>query len=68
LSLYLITGSHAAKTVNAFGEIGSHVRMAEIFFPVQVIFSFGISHIADTHSGSNGLEFAVVVYLAGEAI
>ena len=67
-SLHFITGTHTTKTIDAFGKIGSHVRMTEIFFPVQMIFSFGITNITDANSCCNGLQFAIIIYFAGKAI
>jgi hypothetical protein len=42
--------------------------MAEIFFPVQVIFSFGVSYIPHAYFCGDGLQFAVVIDFAGETV
>ena len=67
-ALYFITGTHAAVTVDAFGKIRCHVRMTKILFPVQMVFPFGVTHIPNPHFGSYGLQFAVIIHLAGKAI
>jgi hypothetical protein len=67
-TLHFVASPHTAVAIDAFGEIGGHVGMAEVFFPVQMVFSFGVSDVPDAHLSGHGLEFAVVVDLTGQAI
>jgi hypothetical protein len=67
-SLHFIAGPNTAEAVDAFGKIGSHVRMAQVFCPVEVVFAFRITDVANAHPGSHGLKLAIVVDLAGEAV
>ena len=68
LSLHLITGTHTTKTVDALAKVGGHVRVTEVFFAVEVIFTFRITHITYAHFGSYGLQFAIVVYFTSKTI
>jgi hypothetical protein len=68
LTLNFFAGPNTTKAIDAFAHIAGHVRVAEVFLSVKVGFAFGITHFAHTYFGCHFLQFAVVVYLAGEAI
>ena len=42
--------------------------MGEILFPVQMVGSSRITHAPDAHLGGHGLEFAIAIYLTGQAV
>lgn len=67
-SLHLVASAHATETIDALGEIGSHIRVAQVFFPVQMVFAFRVTYVADAHARRDGLQFTVVVDFAGETV
>ncbi len=68
LPLHFVAGTYTARAVDTFRHVRLHVRVAQVFWTVQVVFTLGVTHVADTHLRGYSLQFAVVVHFTGQAV
>ena len=68
LSLHLITSPYTAETIDAFGKIGGHVWMTQVFFSIQMGLALRVPNIANTHSCRYFLQLTIIIYFTGQAI
>lgn len=68
LTLNFIASADAAGAVDAFGQIGRHVRMRKILLAIQMVCPGGIANFPYTDFRGDRLQFAIAVHFAGQTI
>ena len=68
LALHFVAGADAAGAVDALRQVRRHVGVGQVLFAVEVVRPIGIADVTDAYLGGDGLQFAVAVHLAGEAV